>query len=314
MIEYVLASLAACANAAASVLQRKANRDEPSGDNLSWRLIADLLHEPVWFAGVLAVIAGFLLQATALGYGQLAAVQPILAAELPVTLILASRMFRSPLGPREWGSAVAMTAGLAGLLYFLSPSAGRVPSSPWLTWTIGIGANVTVVAVLVGVGRRQQGPRRAALLGVATGATFGLTAALMKGMDDAFSHGIGALFTSWKLYAMVAAGALAMFLLQSAMNAGRLLAAQPGITLADPVVAILWGTVAFGERTRPGIWLVLAILAGVVMVAAVLILSRSDVLSDQGTSPTDAAGPGRPDGTSTKAAPAAKDPEGRSRW
>ncbi|HEX2744441.1 MAG TPA: hypothetical protein VHN16_08580 [Streptosporangiaceae bacterium] len=93
MLSYLLAVMAAVANATSSVLQRKANREVPSKQNLSWRLIWSLLHQPVWFGGILAICIGFLLQATALGFGQLATVEPILVLELPLTLILASRIF-----------------------------------------------------------------------------------------------------------------------------------------------------------------------------------------------------------------------------
>jgi drug/metabolite transporter (DMT)-like permease len=288
-MSYLFALLAALANATSSVLQRKANRKMPQQKNLSWRLIASLLHQPVWFAGVLAVIAGFLLQAAALGTGELAAVQPVLVLELPATLVLASRVFGSRLGRREWATAVTMTAGLAGLLYFLSPSAGHTTNVRWYVWTVGVGANLAVIAVLLAWGRhgpagehgsrRGSSARQAAVLGAAAGVAFGLTAALMKGMTTTFSHGIAVLLTSWQLYAMIAAGGLAMFLLQSAMNAGRLIAAQPGLTLCDPVVSILWGLLGFGESVRGGVFLVLAVISGAVMAASVIALARSPLLS-----------------------------------
>ena len=53
MLTYLLAVLAACANATSSVLQRKANRRAPQQDNLSLRLLWSLAHEPVWFGGAL---------------------------------------------------------------------------------------------------------------------------------------------------------------------------------------------------------------------------------------------------------------------
>jgi hypothetical protein len=63
--------------------------------------------------------------------------------------------------------------------------------------------------------------------------TFGLTAALMKGMTTYFSQGgFGAIFTSWQLYAMVASGALGMFLVQSALNAGS--SSPPSLTSPCP--------------------------------------------------------------------------------
>ena len=52
MLSYLLAVLAACANATSSVLQRRANREVPQKQNLSLRLIGSLLHPPIWFGGI----------------------------------------------------------------------------------------------------------------------------------------------------------------------------------------------------------------------------------------------------------------------
>jgi hypothetical protein len=128
---------------------------------------------------------------------------------------------------------------------------------------------------------QPAGARRAAILGAATGCAFGLTAALIKGMTDQAAHGLAGIFTSWQLYAMIVSGSGAMFLLQSAMNAGRLLATQPGLTLVDPVVSILWGVLVFQEQARGG-WFVLLALAGAAVVsAAVVALARSPLLSGE---------------------------------
>lgn len=287
---YLLAVLAACANATSWVLQRKADQRIPQGQNLSIRLIWSLLHEPVWLAGVVAITAGFLLQATALDSGQLSVVEPVLVLELPATLLLATRVFRTRLHGREWGAAAAMAAGLAGMLYALSPSGGRPEDVRWYAWATGIGVNLALVAALVAWGRRGPaggGPRsgqssalQAAVLAVAAGATFGLTAALMKAMTSTFSGGITGGLTSWQLYAMIAAGVAGMFLVQSALNAGRLVAAQPGLTLTDPVVSVLWGVLVFHERVRAGWFLALAAAGALLIAGAVLVLARSPLLSD----------------------------------
>lgn len=291
MLTYLLALLAACANATSSVLQRKANRRVSRKENLSLRLIWSLLHQPVWFGGVLAVTAGFLLQAAALGTGELAVVEPMLVLELPVTLMLASRMFGTRLHRREWGATAAMTAALAGLLYCLAPSSGHAQGVPWYAWVTGIGLNLAVIAALTAWGRAgpagkgggdgRSSAHQAAVLGVAAGSGFGLTAALMKGMTRVYARGFGALFTSWELYAMIAAGVLSMFLLQSAVNAGRLIAAQPGLTMSDPIVSILWGALIFGERLRGG-WLILPEAACALGVAAaVIVLARSPLMAHE---------------------------------
>ena len=132
MLTYLFAVLAGCANASSSVLQRKANSTEPAEDNLSFRLIMDLLRYPIWFLGILSVMAGFGLQAAALSSGPLAEVEPILIIELPITLLLAGVVFGQRLHGREWTAAAAMTAGLAGLLYFLAPAGGSSVGVRWV--------------------------------------------------------------------------------------------------------------------------------------------------------------------------------------
>lgn len=170
--------LAACANATSSVLQRKAGRKVPQGENLSPRLIWGLLHEP---------------------------------------------------GPRSG----------------------------------------------------QSSALQAAVLAVGAGAAFGLTAALMKGMTSTYSRGMVVLLSSWQLYGMVGTGIAGIFLVQSALNAGRLVAAQPGLTLTDPIVSILWGVLVFREQVRTGWFLVLTVVGGLVLVGAVLVLGRSPLLSGE---------------------------------
>ena len=80
---------------------------------------------------------------------------------------------------------------------------------------------------------------------------------------------------------MIATGIAGMFLLQSALNAGRLVAAQPGLTLTDPIVSILWGVLVFREQVRTGWFLAATVAGGLVLVGAVLVLGRSPLLSGE---------------------------------
>lgn len=295
MIAVVFALLGAAANAAASVLQRKANRDESDERSMSLALIRDLLHRRVWFAGILAVIAGFLCQAVALGNGEISVVQPLLILELPLTLVLGSAVFHRRLQRRDWLAIAAMTVGLMAMLYSLRPTQGDPRHVPGAGWAIGVGVSLALVAALVGAGLRTVGPPRAALYGVATGTSFGLTAALLAATAAAYSGGIGAVFLTWQTYAMVVTGLLAMFLLQNAVQAGALVAAQPGFTLADPLIAILWGVVLFGERVRAGPWLIGILGGGALIAAGTLALIRSPLFEEHAgepaAQPADAARP-----------------------
>jgi len=51
-------------------------------------------------------------------------------------------------------------------------------------------------------------------------------------------------FTAWWTYLLIVSVPVGFFLLQSALQAGRLVASQPGITLANPLVAAVWGAIA----------------------------------------------------------------------
>lgn len=275
----LLALVAACSNATSNVIQRATNREEENVRTLSFRLILDLLHRPLWFCGLGAVTLSFLLQATALRFGPLALVEPLLVFELPLTFLGAALVLRARLGRVEWGAAVVMTAGLAALIGFLDPRGGVAHGIDPLVWGVGLGVSVGAVAALVAAGWRSNGDARAAFYGAATGIEFGLTAALMKGAMVALSSGFLALLTAWQTYAMVAAGIFGMYLLQNAMQSGKIVAAQPGITLLDPFVAIVWGIFAFDERVSvDGLHVALAAVGGLFMVGGALLLSRAPVL------------------------------------
>lgn len=287
MLTYLLAVLASVANAAASVLQRKANREltlrKGSGSGYVRRLLADR----AWQLGMVAIVAGFVLQASALSVGELSAVEPVLVLELPFTLLLASRVLHARLHGREWASLAGMTAGLAVLLHFLAPTAGGAGPVDAYVWLTAVLATLALVGGAAVLGRRAASVAAsgrpeslaAAAFGVAGGSLFGLSAAFMKGALDRLPDGIAAVLASWQLYAMVVCGLVALVLLQAAMRAGQLLAAQPGLTLSEPVVSVLWGVLVFGENVRGGGALPLALLGAALIAVSVLVLSRSPLLA-----------------------------------
>jgi hypothetical protein len=172
----------------------------------------------------------------------------------------------------------------------LAPERGNNGAAPGLDWAIATPLTMAVVAGVVVAGVRSRGGgRRAALLGVATGMAFGLTAAFMKGMTASFSQGglVGAV-SAWQTYAMVAGGLAGMFLMQNAVHAGRLIVAQPGITLADPVVAIVWGVVVFRESVQTGPLLAGALCSAALLAGGAVVLARSPLLEDEGATEEDA--------------------------
>ncbi len=277
MISYALAFMAAIVNAVGDVLNRKASREAPANLAFRFRLFADLLRRRAWIAAALLMLASFVLAAAALGTGQLATVQLIVILELPLTLVGSAVFLGGQLPARDWTATVAMTAGVIGLLVLLDPQPGHGAPVSAVVWLAGSAANLAVIAGLYLAAKAQRQPAvRSALLGMASGFGYGLTAAFTKGMADQFTgQGIGGVLSSWQLYACGATGLVSTWLLQNAYHAGTLAAAQPGITLIDPVIATVWGAVAFGEHVRQGWILLLAVLPLAVLTAGVLALSRS---------------------------------------
>ncbi|HEY2194008.1 MAG TPA: DMT family transporter [Actinomycetospora sp.] len=274
----VLVLLAAVVNACSTVLQRRAARDEPDEAAFSIGMLFDLVRRPSWIGGILCMILGFLLQAAALTVGRIAVVQPLLTAELPLTLLLAAWVFHHRLPAREWVAIGAMAVGLAGFVFCLSPSGGDVLGASTLRWVIALVVSLAVVLALALAGAARHGQPRAAMLGLATGTLFGVVAALVAGVGAAYAGGFLGLLTAWQTYAVIVLGPTSFFLLQSALQAGDLDASQPGFTLMNPLVGVLWGVVVFGERPRGGVWIVGELAGAAVIVGATLLLVRSPAL------------------------------------
>jgi hypothetical protein len=93
---------------------------------------------------------------------------------------------------------------------------------------------------------------RGTVLGIATGALYGLTAALLKVGVTGFAEHPAGVFADWHLYALIPFGIAALVLNQNAFQSGPLAAPLTALTLADPVVSIVIGLAAFHERLDTG--------------------------------------------------------------
>lgn len=271
----LLIVLAAVANAGALVLLRRAAGAEPQA-SFGLRQLRALLRRPVWAAGMAMLMVGGALQAAALSLGAVTHVQLIITLELPFTLVLASVVLGGALGARGWAAIAAMTSGVVLVLVMLEPHGGSPYAAGLTTWIVASTTTVAVVGGLVIAGRRRGGTTRSVLLGVATGATSGLVAVLVSAVLAAAAlGGLAGVFTTWWTYLLILAVPVGFLLLQSAVAAGMVIASQPGITLANPLVAAAWGIGIFGEDVRTGVWLVGAALGALLVVAGAVQLARS---------------------------------------
>jgi drug/metabolite transporter (DMT)-like permease len=229
------------------------------------------------------------LQAVALGFGPLTLVEPLIVTELAFALPLAARLGHRRMGPREWSGTVCVVGGLALALVVSSPGPGRQNATS-RTW-LGVGiAVMIVVAACVLLAGPDRGVRRATLLGVCAGTSFGLLSALLKASTDLLAHRgvIGALST-WEPYSLALVAPAGELLAQSAFQAGPLAASLPAIDALEPAVGVAIGAVAFHEPlAHSPVAAILELLGVVMVVTGILVVDRSPVMGElQRPAPTD---------------------------
>jgi len=252
----VLSLSAAFAFAMSSSLKHVSAGQVPDAQDLHpralGRLVRSTLSHPLWLGGIVADLVGLSLQIVALHLGALGVVQPLLVSGLLFALIL-RRGAQRHISLREIAWGVVLTLSLAGFLVLAGTArapvhahaASRVPA------VAAAVAGVILATACVLLGRRlRHGGRSAALLGIAVGAIYAATAALLKALTGIALHGPLALFSSWQLFTVIAVGAGGLLLNQVAFQAGPLAASLPAIATVDPLLSIALGVIVYDEHIR----------------------------------------------------------------
>lgn len=286
----LLVLAAAVVGALGIVLLRKATEAEPPRGGFSLSLLWLLVrYRPVWAAGIATIVASYVLQVAALAGGPVSLVQLMVVMELPAVLVLSALLLGGRLGVREWVATAAMTVGVAGLLLSLAPGGGDPESAGLVTWLLGLGVTLAVIGLALVAARWTSRGIGTALHGGAAGMSAGLGAVLVKPVTAVADRGLLAVLATWQTWALLLVGAAGFFLLQNAVQAGRLVASQPGITLANPLVATIWGVGLLHEQVRTGWWLVWAGLSAALLVLGVVLLSGSPLLEGHREAPAEPA-------------------------
>jgi drug/metabolite transporter (DMT)-like permease len=278
---YVLAASAAFVNALTAVLQRIGVETAPESTTLRLSLMAHAVRRGIWLIGFGLMLVVFGLQATALRFGSLSVVQPVLTTELLFLLLILGVWFRFRLTWPEWLGALAIVVGLGGFFLAAAPSGGQaIPTGgQWVVSTVILFAIIAgfIVAAL-------RGPRwwRAAAFGAATAVTAAYTASLTKAITDYTKLGWSHVFTHFQPYMLGVVGLGTVFLLQNALHAGPITASRTTLVTINPLVSIVLGTTLFGDRLRvgPG-WIALEAMALLVLMVGVVMLARSPLVAGQ---------------------------------
>lgn len=250
-VAIMLAVTAAVTFAGANVLQQRVASQLRTDTAFDSAVLLRLIRQPLWLAGLAAVIVSLALQATALGLGRLVVIEPVLASSLLFALALAAWADHRRMRPVEWLAAVATFAGLVVFLSVAHPSGGQQTAS---VTQLGIAAIAAVlIAVVSGVLAVRMSPlRRALMLGVGGGVAAGATDALTKTVASLAGGHQLAVFADPRIYVLVVVGLLTYTMQQNGYRAAGLAAFLPVFSVLDPAVGSLLGLALYHERLGGG--------------------------------------------------------------
>jgi drug/metabolite transporter (DMT)-like permease len=260
--------------ALASVFQQRGAEAQPAEHSLKLGLLVRLLRHKGWVFGLACDAGGYVLQFIALGHGPLVIVQPLLVCGLLFALPIGAAWAGRHLRPVDWVGAVLVCMGLAVFLTIANPSSGRDNARPTV-WVILLVVDAVATGALVAVsfGRHPRG--RAVLLSGAAGIIYGAAAALTKTSSHLLSHGLLHAALHWQPYVLIVFGLSGMVIGQSAFQAGTLDVSLPTMTVADPVVSIIIGLMAFNEGISSSpIAVCFEVVGLLIMSAGVFMLAR----------------------------------------
>jgi drug/metabolite transporter (DMT)-like permease len=251
LLAVVLALAGSGCYAIATVTQHGVARHLPSERAFDLAVLIRLARRPVWLAGMAAVIAGFVLQAAALGLGRLVVIEPVLATSLLFALALAARRDRRALRPAEWAATLAVVGGLAVFLAVGQPTGGQRTADAAV-----LGLATAATAALVGLctilAGRFTGDRRALVFGLSGGVAAGTTDAVIKTVTVLAAGHLLGIFTDARLYLLIVIGLLTFTIQQNGYRAAALAAFLPAFAVLEPVTGSLLGLLIYHERLSDG--------------------------------------------------------------
>jgi drug/metabolite transporter (DMT)-like permease len=270
-----LALVAAVAFALGTVLQQKGTLSTTAGEK-DPRFLLQILHEPVWLAGLLFQVVGWILQAMALDRAPLTVVQSLISLSLVIALFLGVWLTGQHVGEREiFGAGLA----LVGIVLFLSAGQpqGGTTNPGAAAWWLACLLTLAMVVVLFAIGKRLGGAEKALPLGVAAGLCFGLQAAVTKTFVTELGGGVVGLLTSWSVYVLMASALIGFVLQQSALKTGVLAPAMASSNSVTLFASVVLGIAVYGEKLSKagGTHAGLAFLGLAVAIVGIVLLAGS---------------------------------------
>jgi drug/metabolite transporter (DMT)-like permease len=277
----VLCALASATLYAAGIaLQSLDARRAHSSHELRPSLLIGLMQRPRWLIGGAVSLLGWPLQALALSRAPLAVVQPVLAFNLVVLLVIARRLTSDPITRAGVLGALAISAGVVGLA-IAAPTRGGDAGSRTLVLVVLLGVVSTLPLIL-----RRAMLRVSILLPAAAGVGFTLLAIATRLADDTLG---GQRWLACACWLGVAGGAAyaATVCEMSSLRTRAATLVVPLTVSVESVLPIVVAPLALSEHLPSSTVSRLVLAAGLTLiVAGVAVLGRAPALAELHLEPT----------------------------
>ncbi len=264
----ILALVAAFFFALAATLQQKGALGMGDVSFGSPASLLKLATQTWWLLGTVALLAGYVFQAVALANGRLAVIQPLLVTTIVFALPLGYFLTRQVVRRNEVAGAAVVVLGLA-LFTVVGDAAEGNDNAPANEWAIAVVVFSLVAAAAFVAGGRGPASRAAASYGICAGVLFGLSASLCKPtMEILGDEGVDGVLTSWEAYAFALTGVVAFVVQQLSLAKGNLAASVATVSVCNPLVSIVIGTLLLDERLAEPTWHKVVAYAGLLLALA----------------------------------------------
>nr|WP_205835426.1 DMT family transporter [Microbacterium sp. CFH 90308] len=233
-----------------------------------------LLSRPSWVLGTVMLGVAIICQLTALAYAPLIVVQPLGAIALVITTLLNAQISGHKPTRR---SLIAIAACVGGIFVFVTIAALFATEKPvsnqqLITILVLLGVVTIVFAGLFLWFRKRIGPL---FYITAAGVIYGFVATLAKVVIVRIQNGDFEWLTMLCLAALIVSAIVGAYFVQTAYSSGPPDLVVAGLTVVDPIVAILIGLIVLQEVAGAPLWVYIAFGAvGAVAVWGVFQLAR----------------------------------------
>jgi hypothetical protein len=281
------------------VLQQRVAATVPLSEMLTFRLLIDLMHKPMWWAGIGAMVVGELLAGLAFQLATVALVEPLLSANLLFALAFAAILSNKRICWQEVTGALLLSAALGVFIAVGDPHSSPAPAPNDFVIVLAVCSVMAAVAVLVVVGKRSGLVVESVLLATGAGLLYGLQdAGTRSALLVADRHGVSLMFVNPWIYIVVGAAVIGILLSQSAFKAARLDYSLPPIAAAEPLAGVALGIGLLGDVVSLSVLGLAAEAACIVaMVAGVALIGRSPSLAGRARALEVIPAPGPPAGS-----------------